>query len=313
MLPKEESLIRVEQLKGGFANTIWQVYTNKGRYILREKAKKVTASAFAKDMEMAKKASEHGIGPEVIGTNVRRQQILLQYIEHVDWPKFKKNSEPYKKAMIALKIFHEKMPSSRRFDKSDTYAPFSYIFYKGKQMKDALPLEFSLALEKLETILEGLTPWLKEHAALCHGDFSKANVLLSKDFSPHLIDFDSASIGDPVLDVAKFSLSLSKEERLELFRIYLGSSSLSEEEIKHFELIDLSLLMLISTCRFDAAQKCSSAEKLSKHEMEEILHSEEAPPSFLKVSFKDPSSKAKQLAALFALYEFLRRSSIIDQ
>ncbi len=313
MLPKEESLVRVEQLQGGFVNTIWQVYTSKGRYILREKAKKVSASAFLKDIEMAKRASEYGIGPELIGTNIRRQQILLQYIEHVDWPKFKKNDEPYKKAMIALKTFHEKMPSSRRFDKSDSYAPFSYIFYKGKQMKEELPREFSLALQKLESFLEELTPWLKEHAVLCHGDFCKSNVLLSKDLSPHLIDFDSASIGDPLLDIAKFSLSLPKEQRLELFRTYLGSSFLSNEELRHFEMIDLSVLMLISTCRFDAAQNSSQEEKLSKSEMEEILHTEKPLPSFLKVSFKDTSPKAKQLAALFALAEFMKRSEVLEQ
>jgi aminoglycoside phosphotransferase (APT) family kinase protein len=312
MLPKEESLVSIEPLQGGFMNTIWQVYTSKGRYILREKAGKVSASAFLKDIEMAKKASEYGIGPEVIGINVRRQQILLEYIEHVEWPKFTKNSEPYKKAMLALKIFHEKMPASRRFDKSDSYAPFSYIFYKGKLMKEKLPMEFSLALEKLEAILEELTPWLKEHAVLCHGDFCKANVLLSKDLSPHLIDFDSASIGDPLLDVVKFSLNLSKEARLELFRTYLGISSLSEKEIRHFEMMDLSILMLITTCRFDAAQKLSSEEKLSTFEMERILRSKEPLPSFREVSFKINSAKTKQLAALFALSEFLKRSETFD-
>ena len=311
MLPKEESLIYVKRMQGGFVNTIWQVYTSKGHYILREKASKVTASAFLKDIEMAKRASEYGIGPEVIGINVRRQQILLQYIEHVNWPKFEENAEPYKKAMLALKIFHEKMPSSRRFDKSTTYAPFSYIFYKGNQIQDQLPEEFSLALQKLESILDELTPWLKDHAVLCHGDFCKANVLLSKNLTPLLIDFDSASIGDPLLDVAKFSLFLPKEKRLELFQTYLGTSSLSQEELKHFELMDLSLLMLVSTCRFDSARNSPLEEKLSKTEMEEILHSKAPLPSFLKVSFKDTSPKAKQLGALFALDEFLKRSEAL--
>ena len=315
MLPNEEFVIHIEKMKGGFANNIWEVQTKNERYILREKTRKVKASAFIKDLEMAKKAFIYELGPEVIGVNIPRQQMLLKLIESIPWPSYEDNAEPYKQAMKALKSFHKTMPSSIPIDKQSTYAPFDFIFYTGKilEQQKNMPSHFSVALKKIELIFKYLEPWLKDNAKLCHGDFCKQNVLLSKNAPPTLIDFDSASIGDPLFDIVKFSLALSPSQRLELFKTYLGKETPSLEELNHFEAIDQSLLMLIATLRFQTAQNNHSKDMLSKSEMETILNSTEDLPSFLDVSFEDSSAKTRQLGALYALSEFLKRSSELNK
>lgn len=58
--------------------------------------------------------------------------------------------------------------------------------------------------------LDDAIAWLKAHRAmgsfdvprLCHNDFSPANVLLSSDGTPTVIDWDMASLGDPICDLA---------------------------------------------------------------------------------------------------------------
>lgn len=216
--------------------------------------------------------------------------------------------------MLLLKTFHEKMPSSRRIDREAIYAPFSYIFYVGKQLekKEGMPRHFSIALRQTEKFLEELTPWLKDHATLCHGDFCKSNVLLSPNLIPLLIDFDSVSIGHPVFDVVKFSLSLLPNQRLELFQTYLENPNPSLEDLRHFEIMDLSLLMLVAILRFDEARHGPPQEQWTKAELENLLDSKDPLPSFRSVDFLDTSSKARQLGAAYALAEFLKRSKELE-
>ncbi len=214
--------------------------------------------------------------------------------------------------MEVLKAFHEKMPTNT-LGKKGSFAPFDFIFYTGNLLeKEAtIPSHFSVALRRVQTIFNELKPWLTENAKLCHGDFTKHNVLLSKDFTPVLIDFDSASMGDPLFDVIKFSLPLSNDQRFELFKAYLGKQTPSIEEVKHFKAMDLSMLMLIATLRFQSAPKNPSPEMLSVAKMEALLDSEKALPSFLNIPFEDTSAKARQLGALYALAEFLKKSEEI--
>lgn len=75
--------------------------------------------------------------------------------------------------------------------------------------------------------------------------------------------------------------------------------------------MDLALLMVIAIIRFKSAQN-SSQECLNKTEIEEMLHSNEPLPSFLKIPFGDTSPKARQKGAAYALGEFLTRTSALS-
>jgi P-type Cu+ transporter len=309
MLNSKEKVINITKLKGGCVNHIWDVQTIKSRYVLREKIEKIKNASFIKDLEMAQKASVNQVGPRLFGFNLSLQQMLLKYIEGVRWPTLEINIEPYKKTMQVLREFHEKMPIDILEEKGG-FAPFDFIFFTGAFLEKggSVPSHFSLALKKMESIFLDLEPWLKKNAKLCHGDFTKHNVLLSKDGTPILIDFDSTSVGDPLFDVVKFCLPFSYDQRLDLFKAYLGNEVPSIEELSHFEAMDLSMLMLVASLRFQSSLNTAQEEILSVSEMESILDSKEKLPSFLDIPFENTSAKARQLGALYALSEFLSRS-----
>lgn len=312
ILPKGERAQKMEMLEGGFSNNLWRVDTATRSYILRSPQEKSQHSDFIRILEASKHAFKCGISPQVFGEHIDNQHILLEYIEHVPWPSYEENSAPYLATMKLLKCFHENMPF--HLPKETSYLPFTLIFNESESLENSpdMPSHFSKALKKVETILEQLKSWLKNHATLCHGDFHKGNVLLSKEkrLTPLLIDFDSMSAGDPFFDVVKFSVALPQKYRMEMLYEYLGGRFPTKQEHAHVELMDLVLLMVISIVRFKSAQ--TSQERLSKEEMERMLNSEGPLPSFFQMPFGDISPKARQLGAIYALGEFLKRSKALS-
>ncbi len=311
LLPRGESLQKIEPLKGGFANYIWEVFTEKHHYILREKRKKVTHCSFMRDLHIAQKAFQYHMGPQVLGANTQRQQILLEYIKHSSWPFYKKNFQPYQETMKLLRSFHDQMPIQTHINKQTIFAPFYSLFTMRNMLQESsaeIPSQYFLAAKKMEEVFQKIHPWLQKHARLCHGDFCRANVLLSEQLSPTLIDFDSAFLGDPFFDIIKFSAALPLDKRLELFKSYLGDQEPTLEQLCHFKLMDLTFLMVVATLRFESAQTLNGPEeRLSKQAMEEILNKQENLPSWTEVPFGMNSPQLKQTAALYALAEFLRR------
>jgi fructosamine-3-kinase len=311
IIPRDESVQTIDPLEGGFSNDIWRITTNGRCYIFRAPKKKGVPSHFEKVLEIYKKASEQGLGPKVIGDNLSEQQMLLEYIEHIPWPSYQVDATPYEETMRVLRCFHQIMRPERVTAPDRIYAPFDSIFGSKSLLETSdLPTQFAEALSKTEQIYKILEPWLKANATLSHGDFGKHNVLLSKTKGPLLIDFDSSSIGDPFFDVAKFSVSLPKKDRLELLSSYLGQQP-TPEETTHLELMEMALLMVVVIVRFKRAQK-STGDRLSKNEMEQLLHSDTPLPSFLEIPFGDSSPQARQKGAIYALAEFLRRSNAIN-
>ncbi len=311
LLPRGETIVKIEPLKGGFANYIWEVYTQHNHYILREKRKIVSPGSFMRDLKISQQAFQYHMGPKVLGANTKKQQILLEYITHSSWPFYKTNFEPYQAAMKLLRAFHDQMPIHRHIDKKTIFAPFYSIFNMRNSLlatSTEIPTHFFSAAKKIEEVFQKIHPWLQKHARLCHGDFCKANVLLTEKLNLKLIDFDSSFLGDPFFDIIKFSASLPLEKRLELFKSYLGDKEPTLEQLCHFKLMDLTFLMVIATLRFQSAEtsECKE-EKLSKNSMEEILNSQEPLPSWSEAPFGNNSPKIKQTAALYALAEFLQR------
>lgn len=318
ILPKGESPLKIEKVEGGFSNNLWRVDTETRVYIFRSPKMRDTPSRFMQLLQVSKYAFEHGISPQIVGENVQDQQMLLEYIDHSPWPSYEENPAPYKATMKVLRCFHEKMQPFAYKVSDVAPAPFALIFNEGDKLAKTvdMPTHFSVALKKVEQIFDRLKPWLKNHATLCHGDFHKGNVLLSKTkgLAPMLIDFDSMSMGDPLFDVVKFSISLPQKYRFEMFNEYLGGRLPTTQEQAHFELMDLALLMVIASVRFKSAQNAQGdpQERLNKTEIEEMLNSEEPLPSFLKMPFGDTSPKARQKGATYALGEFLKRTNALS-
>jgi hypothetical protein len=114
-------------------------------------------------------------------------------------------------------------------------------------------------------------------------------------------------VGDPLYDVAKFSFSLPWTSKLEMLHKYLGHSP-SLDEGQHFEYADLTLLMVIATIRLKSCIETGTSDILNKEQMEELLNSTLYPQTFF---LKNITIKEKQLSALYALSEFLRRSDLL--
>lgn len=288
----------------GFSNDIWLISTNAGEALLRRRKEKEDPERFVQIVEISKKAFEYGIGPKVIDVDYHAQEMVLEWISNTPWLAYEDNPGPYHKAMSSLKLFHMVMREGITSPQLE-YEPFKTIFNNDPRL---FPAQFSDAINTTHQILERLRPWLEKHATLCHGDFTKNNVLVSQEGKTFLIDFDSSLWGDPFFDVAKFSIALSKAQRQELLQSYLGHVA-TPQELAHFELIDMALLMLIAKFRFESVEKYDR-NKLSKETLEQLLHDGAVLPTFLDTTLLKNAPEPWQLSALAALKEFLRRREL---
>lgn len=312
LLPTGEGIKNMDRLEGGFSNNLWKVDSEKKSYIFRSPMDRIPDQDYIRLLDISKHAFNCGTAPQLVGEDSFHQHMLLEYIENAPWPSWEENPAPYKAAMRVLRCFHENMKAMMPNEKN-SYAPFSFILDEAEKMNlSEMPVHLFTALERTKNLLDQLKPWLEEHATICHGDFHQRNVLLPalNPMQPKLIDFDSAMPGDPLFDVVKFSIELPHPARLELLYAYLGRSNPTQNELDRFEYIDRAMLMVIAINRFKSSQNGQNLPQglLSRLEMEEILNSNRQLPSFNDIPFKDTSANARQLGAVYALAEFLRRS-----
>ena len=299
LLPGQE-ICAIEQVQEGFSCEKYFVETSEGKYFLRIQNNQ--NRDFDLELRVTQLVSDLQIGPKLVASDPERKRMLLERIYCQNWPSFEENPEPYQEAMHLLRMFHSRMPAER----VDRYLPFSDWIANAKKMQEDMPSQFTKAIENAELISQCLTPWLKSNATYCHGDFHKENALYDGK-RVFIIDWETVAWGDPFFDVVKFSLSLKREERLQLFAEYLGHEP-SAQEIAHFDLIDLSFLLVVAINRMQLAYsgKESAPGLLSQSEMEELL---EAPlPSYASIPFGDSSPESRQRGALYALSEFLQKT-----
>jgi len=289
-------------ISGGFENNLWLVSDAHGKHVVRAPKTLKTEVHFEKILSITKLASSLRVAPLLKSYDKKRQELCLEYIDTMSWPTYQDNQAPYRATMKILRIFHETPQATH--NKPKTYAPFDFIFNLTKGFDQTrMPKQFLEALEKINDIYEELRPWLEKNAVLYHGDFHKGNVLLEKTTGhPFLIDFDCVAYGHPYFDITKFTLTLAQEERLELFKSYLGKKP-SKEQLRHFRLVDLVTIVVIAVNRYHWGEK---EGKLSKTEMEAICEAKDN-PSFLKVTFADPSPDARLKGSIYAIQEFFSR------
>jgi aminoglycoside phosphotransferase (APT) family kinase protein len=312
LLEPGEAITDIHKIDGGFANHLWLIETLNGKYVLRSPREKETNDLFMHSLEISQKAFEHGLAPRVIGVNIDKQQMLLDYAVNEAWPTYHENALPYCETMRTLRSFHKCVVPN--VSARQVKIPFSSIFEDRERLFSnlLLPVHFSVAKQRCLRIYECLEASTAHPPVLCHGDFHKGNVLLKQEnekLLPVLIDFDTSAWGHPFFDVVKFTVALDVDSRLEMLKKYLGCE-LSTLDKAHFELLDLSLLMLVALVRYNYVldRAVLSDDCLSREEMEMLLDSQEELPSFKSIPFDYQSVKMRQLGAVYALGEFLRRT-----
>ena len=312
LLPEGEEICDTEEIKKGFSCKKYLVTTQSNKYVLRIQDTK-TYELFAFELKVTQVAASLKIGPQLIAHDAHRQQMLLEYIFCQKWPSYEENPTPYCEAMRLLKLFHNESPNCiKREESNDAFSPFSHLIDRGRKMIEeipSLPRHFAQAIDKIQLVFKSLIPWLTKNATYCHGDFHKDNALYNGE-RVFLIDWETTSWGDPLLDVVKFSLPLSIEYRHKLYGAYLGQDPTSQE-IAHFELMDLTFLVVVIVNRMNLAysQRVSPSEMLSQEEMEILLEAPAELPSFSSVTYADSSPKARQKGAIYALAEFLQKTN----
>lgn len=310
LLPPGDALESLELVQGaGFSNGIWTVLTNTHSYVFRARMQKMDPQQFDRVVQIANIAASQGLGPRYTGIHTPSQQALIERIDPMPWPLYTTDSLPYHTAMRALRAFHG-ATKQLNLQSDPAPDPFHWMQDATQLNADFVPSQMVEAAQRCSEVFRALKPFLEQYFVMCHGDYTKSNVLLTKDRRPMLVDFDSAAVGDPFFDVVKFSITLPASCREELLKTYLGDRDPSPKERARYELMDLALLMVVAKVRFGSAQRMLTigTPALSKQETEELCRSKEPLPSFLSVPFSDQSVKSRQTGAVYALHEFLRRT-----
>ncbi len=313
LLPTDDPFIKIDSLANGTFNHIAVVQTSKTCYLLRcPKLRNSHPSYFERIRLVTNLASKEGFGPRLHNASPADQALLLEYIPSISWPPYAENPKPYIETMKTLRSFHETMKKYLEPEERKDYLPFSFILDNAQQQKHthALPRQFATATRRIQWIFKQIEPWLIKHGTICHGDLHKGNVLPSKDqnsFEIKFIDFDTAMVGHPYFDVAKFTSTFEKDIQQTLFCTYLGREPTTEEQ-QHYRWMLLIVLMTMATSWFTKAleAKCDPSEKMTKEQMEVLLDAGGPIPQAASPHVKPYD---RQLLALGSLKNFLENTT----
>jgi aminoglycoside phosphotransferase (APT) family kinase protein len=314
----DRCIVASESLTSGLSNDVTKYTTSLGNhYVMRVSQKLGDTNQFRTMLHVAQRAAELELSPHIYSFDESSQSILMRYVPAETWPAYEEDERPYHATMRMLRKFHDGMRSGVLENNPTSFQPFSAILSKEKELlsNPYMPYPLATAFIRMRELYERARPWLATHASIYQGDMKKKNVLLEQhehELRPWLIDFDYAGIGHPYFDVVKFSQKLPAEQRQALFYSYLGRVPTAEETVQ-FHIADAALRMLIAIIRFGVARKTQEAagestELLLKQEMEDLLNAPTPLPSQAIILLSNPDPKQQQLAALYALDDFLRNS-----
>lgn len=316
LLPKMGAIERLEKLDIGSLNRFWKITSEQGCYLLRQFKEPIDYRQFRKLAFAAQSASVNMLGPEVFATDGPTRSLVMRPLDAVEWPPFEIDSIPYFESMRALRAFHKlSLNTSPFFGPPDQLYPFHFIAAKCSPLFKArnIPRQFFVALKGMIDLFERARPWLEANATVYHGDFHRENILLTKELDVwgiHVIGFDFCEFGHPYYDVVKFCIGLTRAQRHALFTEYLGKKNSTLQEKVHLEINHFAYLTMVAIVCFQSLlDKPSSLEdpQMTREEMEEMLDSQEKLPPFTSILKRDNTSKQRQLGAVYAIGELLRK------
>lgn len=309
ILGKTATITHIAQLEGGHSNHIWRVETSQSTYILRRLKDTAARQKFDKQLAIALKASEQGVGPRIYGWHEDQCATLMEYIENSPLPDIEKNPDPYFTAMDQLRRFHQLV--SRESQPESEVDPIHSIQRAVENLTSPVPPQLKEQVLRVSQLFEELLPWLKANAVVLHGDFKCGNVLhnLSGDkWSVYLIDFDTTCPGHPFFDIAKYILGFSEPQKSAMLSRYLNKSAPSDRDRLHFSICHATLVLLVATNAFSHADKHLKSEagdkSLSSHEMQNLLQ-DQVGPTFMEVPFDASTAQMCQRRGILALKEVI--------
>lgn len=237
----QNPLTGITDIVAGKNNTATLCNAGTQKFILRSPRRGLyDAEDFEDTVVIHKHAANLGISPKIRSFDHNSQSILMDYVEAILWPSYNYTygrPEVYHEAIKLLKKFHTDTPVRLLRHPFITW-PFTWILQHESRHHFSDRLQYKITeLAKAE---EKMRPWLIDNAVVCHGDFSTDNVLLESNnqtIRPWIIDFDTAALGHPFFDIAKFATGLEPYKRQNLLRTYLNREP-TDQELEHLKIMN---------------------------------------------------------------------------
>jgi thiamine kinase-like enzyme len=213
--------LKASPLTGGITNANFRIEVNGDVFVLRIPGADTELLGIVRSAECAvsQAAGEIGIGPEIFYVIEPEGYLVTSFIEGY-LPSLEELGQPdnIRRVADAISRIHKMDPISERF------SPFRVVENSAeivRRFKVDFPDNFDWLLEQMyaaETALlkSPFTP------RLCHNDLLNANFL--DDGQIRILDWEYAGMGDPVFDLANFSVhhEFTDEKDRWLLEAYFG-------------------------------------------------------------------------------------------
>jgi len=213
--------LKASPLTGGITNANFRIEVNGDVFVLRIPGADTELLGIVRSTECAvsQAAGEIGIGPEVFYVIEPEGYLVTSFIEgHLPPPEELGQPKNIRRVADAIRRVHKMDPVSERF------SPFRVVEDSAeiaRRFKVDFPDNFGWLVEQMniaETALlkSSFTP------RLCHNDLLNANFL--DDGQIRILDWEYAGMGDPVFDLANFSVhhEFTDEQDRWLLECYFG-------------------------------------------------------------------------------------------
>ncbi|NOQ40322.1 MAG: phosphotransferase, partial [Anaerolineales bacterium] len=213
--------LKAAPLTGGITNANFRIDVNGDVFVLRIPGADTELLGIVRSAECAvsKAVGEIGIGPEIFYIIEPEGYLVTSFIEgHLPSPEELGQPNNIRRVADTISRIHEMDPISERF------SPFRIVEDSAeiaRRFKVDFPDNFGGLLEQMnaaETVLlkSPFTP------RLCHNDLLNAN--FPDDGQIRILDWEYASMGDPVFDLANFAVhhEFTDEQDRWLMEFYFG-------------------------------------------------------------------------------------------
>ena len=213
--------LKASPLTGGITNANFRIEVNGDVFVLRIPGADTELLGIVRSAECAvsKAAGEIGIGPEVFYVIEPEGYLVTSFIEgHLPSPEELGQPKNIRRVADVIRRIHKMDPIPERFSPFRVVEDSTEI---ASRFKVDFPDYFSWLLEQMNAAETAL---LKSPFAsrLCHNDLLNANFL--DDGQIRILDWEYAGMGDPVFDLANFSVhhEFTDEQDRWLLERYFG-------------------------------------------------------------------------------------------
>jgi len=223
-------------LSGGFSDAfLYKCIINNKAYVMKCSNRQFEDVRLEQEFKLFKIAAALDISPKVYYTNVKRDVIITEFIDHQlpsshDPRPLRENKEWLQDIIKLMKKVHNMPVDKLNLQTTGIYEDFHGIYKSAaKFLRQRLNKKEKQLFKRIAK-----TPRPEGKNVFSHGDFNVAN-LLYNDKRFYLIDWERAHFDHYLFDIAHSSnfLCMTKSEGVELLQMYLEHEP-TEHEIQQF-------------------------------------------------------------------------------